>query len=158
MCLCAKLLQWCPTLWEWTVAHHALLSMGFSRQEYWSGLPCPPSGDLFDPGIKPALNLHLLCPLHWQVGSLPLTTSGKPNYSLLNTISVLHTFFFCHIMWHVDLNSWTRNRTQTFCIGRQSFNHRSTRDVWHCVFWYTDLIYFLQPSITVRGMLKLSFT
>ena len=94
MCLCAKLLQWCPTLWEWTVAHHALLSMGFSRQEYWSGLQCPPSGDLFDPGIKPALNLHLLCPLHWQVGSLPLTTSGKPNYSLLNTISVLHTFFF----------------------------------------------------------------
>ena len=71
--------------------------MGFSRQEYWSGLPCPPSGDLFDPGIKPASNLHLLCPLHWQVGSLPLTPSGKPNYSLLNTISVLDTvfFFFC---------------------------------------------------------------
>ena len=38
----------------WTVAHQALLSMGFSRQEYWSGLPCPPSGALPDPGIKPA--------------------------------------------------------------------------------------------------------
>ena len=37
----------------WTVAHHAPLSMGFSRQEYWSGLPCPPPGDLPDPGIKP---------------------------------------------------------------------------------------------------------
>ena len=38
----------------WTVAHQASLSMRFSRQEYWSGLPCPPSGDLPDPGIKPA--------------------------------------------------------------------------------------------------------
>ena len=38
----------------WTVAHQAPLFMGFSRQEYWSGLPCPPSGDFPDPGIKPA--------------------------------------------------------------------------------------------------------
>ena len=37
----------------WTVAHQAPLSMGFSRQEYWSGLPCPPPGDLPDPGSKP---------------------------------------------------------------------------------------------------------
>ena len=37
----------------WTVAHQAPLSMGFSRQEYWSGVPCPPPGDLHDPGIKP---------------------------------------------------------------------------------------------------------
>jgi len=38
---------------SWTVAPQALLSMGFSRQEYWSGLPCPPPGDLPDPGIEP---------------------------------------------------------------------------------------------------------
>ena len=38
----------------WTVAHQAPLSMGFSRQECWSGLPFPPPGDLPDPGIKPA--------------------------------------------------------------------------------------------------------
>ena len=37
----------------WTVARWAPLSMGFSRQEYWSGLPCPPPVDLPDPGIKP---------------------------------------------------------------------------------------------------------
>ena len=37
----------------WTVAHQAPLSMRFSRQEYWSGLPCPPPGDLPNPGIKP---------------------------------------------------------------------------------------------------------
>ena len=51
----AQLLQLCrlfATLW--TVACQAPLSMGFSRQEYWSGLPCPPSGDLSDSGIEPA--------------------------------------------------------------------------------------------------------
>jgi len=37
----------------WTVACQAPLSMGFSRQEYWRGLPCPPPGDLPYPGIKP---------------------------------------------------------------------------------------------------------
>ena len=36
----------------WTVARQAFLSMGFSRQEYWSGLPCHPLGDLPDPGTK----------------------------------------------------------------------------------------------------------
>ena len=36
----------------WTVARQPPLSMGFSRQEYWSGLPCPPPGDLLDQGIK----------------------------------------------------------------------------------------------------------
>ena len=44
----------CPTLaTPWTVAHQAPLSMGFSRQEYWSGLPFPSPGDLLDPGIEP---------------------------------------------------------------------------------------------------------
>ena len=37
----------------WTIAHQATLSMGFSRQEYWSGLPFPSPGDLPNPGIKP---------------------------------------------------------------------------------------------------------
>ena len=37
----------------WTVAHQAPLSMGFSRQVYWSGLPFPSPGDLASPGIKP---------------------------------------------------------------------------------------------------------
>ena len=38
----------------WTVAHHASLSMEFSRDEYWRGLPLPPPEDLSDPGIEPA--------------------------------------------------------------------------------------------------------
>ena len=38
---------------RWTVAYQASLSMGFSRQEYWSGLPFPSPGDLPNPGIEP---------------------------------------------------------------------------------------------------------
>ena len=60
----------------WTVACQAPLSMGFSRQEHWTGLPCPPPGDLPDPGIKPTS----LCLLHWQADSLPLAPPGKPGY------------------------------------------------------------------------------
>ena len=43
----------------WTIAHQSLLSMGFCRQENWSGLLCPPPGDLSNPGIKP---LSLMSP------------------------------------------------------------------------------------------------
>ena len=49
VCVCALRLFATP----WTVARHAPLSMGFSRQEYCSGLPCPFPGDLPDPGIEP---------------------------------------------------------------------------------------------------------
>ena len=52
--MCAKSLQSCPTLCDpWTVALPSPLSMGFSRQEYWRELPCPPPGDLPHPGIEP---------------------------------------------------------------------------------------------------------
>ena len=44
-----------PFATSWTVARQAPLSMGFSRQEYWRGLPYPPPGDLPDPGIKPGV-------------------------------------------------------------------------------------------------------
>ena len=66
----------CVRLFEtpWTVDCQAPLSMGFSRQEYWSGWPFPPPGDLPDPGIEP-LSLSLL---HWQEDSSPLALPGKP--------------------------------------------------------------------------------
>ena len=50
------------------------LSVGFSGQEYWSGLPCPPPGDLPDPEIQPT-SLHLL---QWQAAPLPLVPPRKP--------------------------------------------------------------------------------
>ena len=54
----------------WTVAHQAPLSMGFPRQEYWSGLPCSLPVDILDPGIEP------MCLLHWQEDSF---NTGKPD-------------------------------------------------------------------------------
>ena len=56
----------------WTRAHQAPLSMGFSRQEYWSGLSCPPPRVLLNPVIKP----HVLYLLYWQASSLPLAPPG----------------------------------------------------------------------------------
>ena len=44
----------------WTIACQAPLSVGFSREEYWSELPCPPPGDLPDPGIEPT-SLNISC-------------------------------------------------------------------------------------------------
>ena len=68
--VCAKSLQLCLTLCNpWNIVHQALLSMGFSRQEYWIWLPCPPPRDLPNPVIKPFL--------HWWVGSLPLSTTWE---------------------------------------------------------------------------------
>ena len=57
----------------WTVVHQAPLSMEFSRQEYWSGLPCPSPRDLPDPGIKPGSPTL-------QADSLPSEPPGKPKY------------------------------------------------------------------------------
>ena len=49
--------------------------MGFSRQEHWSGLPCPPPEDLPNPGTEP-----VSCLLHWQADSLKLSHQGIPVY------------------------------------------------------------------------------
>ena len=58
----------------WTIAHQASPSMGFPRQEYWSGLPFPPPGDLSDPGIEPMSPVSPTL----QADSLLLEPSGKP--------------------------------------------------------------------------------
>ena len=59
---------------RWTVARQVPLSIGVSRQEYWSGLPCPPPGELPDPGIKPASPAAPAL----QAGSLSLSYLGSP--------------------------------------------------------------------------------
>ena len=68
---CSSRLRLFVTLW--TLALQAPLSMGFSRQEYWSGLPCFPPGHLPDPGIEPASPVSLAL----QVDSLPLSQLGS---------------------------------------------------------------------------------
>ena len=58
-----------------TIARQASLPMGFSRQEYWSGLPCPPPGELPNLGIKPRSPTL-------QADSLPSEQPGKPTFKL----------------------------------------------------------------------------
>ena len=67
----------------WPVAHQAPLSIGFPKQEYWSGLPFPSPGDLTDPEIKPT-------PPDWQGDSLPLSHLGSPHITLYMYIHTIH--------------------------------------------------------------------
>ena len=81
--------------------------MGFLKQEYWSGLPFPSPGDLPDPGIEPGL----LCLLHWQTGSLPLSSwkaSKDLFHSLILTQRIDTVKLWC---WGRILRvSWTARR------------------------------------------------
>ena len=76
----------------WTVAHQALLSMRFPRQEHWNGLSCPSPGDLPDPGIKPVSPVSPAL----QADSLPI----REVLSQLYKINKLILFF-----WRIQLSS-----------------------------------------------------
>ena len=111
-CVPAKLLshvRLCETLW--TLAHQAPVSQGFSRQEYWSGLPCFPPGDLPNPGIEPvslmspALAGFFTTRATWEAHTLP-STKYHPILSLLacqhclQKCMIAFFFFFAHIWGH----------------------------------------------------------
>ena len=70
----------------WTVAYQALLSMGFSRQEYWSGLPFPSPGDLPNPGIEPRSPTL-------QAGCLPAEPQGQLKNTGVGSLSLLQGIF-----------------------------------------------------------------
>ena len=81
----------------WTVARQAPLSMGFPRQEYWSGLPCPSPGVFPTQGQKPGY----LGLLHWH--SLPLCHLGSPE------------------MWHIFMENKTNKNLRWFWSSPQGF-------------------------------------
>ena len=123
----AQLFSWIQLfVTPWTIAHQAPLSMGFSRQDYWIGLPFPSPGDLPDPGIKPtsltssALEGRFFTPL----------PPGKPELSV--------GIFICK--W----NKWTVNN---LCRKDRWINNQSqgygTKDI-H--FLFID-IYFHAPAL-----------
>ena len=71
LCCCAVSIRVHLFVTPWTTARQApLCPWGFSRQEHWSGLPCPSPGDLPDPGIEPRSPA-------WQVDSLPSEPPGS---------------------------------------------------------------------------------
>ena len=69
----------------WTVVHQAPLSMEFSKQEYWSGLPFPPPGDLPNPGIEPASSAL-------QADSLLLSHQGSHKYLTCASLNHFHEY------------------------------------------------------------------
>ena len=95
----------------WTVVHQAPLSVGVSRQEYWRGLPCPPPGDLPDPGIEPTFlmspalavtrtwyNLHK-SNLHWvpESDAACIFWPRSSHLSFRHFISSLSLLFFLNM-------------------------------------------------------------
>ena len=79
----------------WTVAHQVLLSMGFSRQEYWSGLPFPIPGELLDPGIKPVS---------------PWIPAFQADYLPAEPINwVMKTTLFTILYWFCHISTWIRH-------------------------------------------------
>ena len=78
---------------SWTVAHQASPSMGFSKKEYWSGLPFPSPGDLLDPRIEPQSPAL-------QADALPSEPPGK----MTCIVSLRHFFFPVSIFWDFVLN------------------------------------------------------
>ena len=83
-----RVAQSCPTLvTPWTVARQAPLSMGFLRQEYWSGLPFPSPGNLPDSGIKLTYE-YVSCIGRWILYCLSYQGSQQTNTEFINTENI----------------------------------------------------------------------
>ena len=97
-------------LTPWTVALQAPLSMRFSRQEYWSGLPCPLPGDLPDPGFEPRSSAL-------QVNSLLSESPGK--YINLIYLGLNPPSFFCLfsiLFFSLSCLFWIKIFYFSFCL------------------------------------------
>ena len=118
-CVCAELLQLCLTLCNpMDRFRQAPLSVGFSRQTYWSGLPCPPPGDLPDPGTEPA---SLKSPA-LAGGFFAISVTGKPDrkgaalkfpkpgfYMILSSYPLACVVFSFTVAWKlhsINLEQW----------------------------------------------------
>ena len=108
----------------WTITQQAPLSMGFSRQEYWSGLPFPPPGDLPNPRIKtassvaPALQVDSLPMSHWEN---PKTLGVILNYSLFSFPSpiCISSVLLCNKLYLISA-CWETGHTLAGSPGSKS--------------------------------------
>ena len=139
--------QSCPTLCDpWTVAHQAPLFMGFSRQEYWSGLPLPSPRDLPNPGIEPGSPAFQADTLTSEPPGKPSTgidRSNKQNRTPRNKRMYLWTCMHtCHVfkvtiqwkMKKMKLGHLLANYEKT---GRKYYSstitpYTKTNSRWHC--------------------------
>ena len=103
--------QSCPSLCDpRTVTTGLLCPWGFSRQEYWSRLSCPPPGEFPNPGIKPRSPTL-------QVDCLPSESSEKAHNNIC-----WHNTFFWLCTWEV-ISSPIRDQTQALAVKAQNPNH-----------------------------------
>ena len=114
--------QSCPTLCDpWTVAHQAPPSMGFSGQEYWSGLPFPSPGDLPDPGVEPRSPTL-------QANALTSAPPGKPVFLKM---SVEKKKKYTALLYSaVSWSSWENVANVSFVISILALCHCDYHSPW----------------------------
>ena len=151
-CGCCLAAQWYPTFLRPMdyIAHQGPLSMGFSRQEYWRGLPFPAPGDLSDPGIKPtSLALAGRCfmgespgklieAIHiygcWWFSHSVVSNSCAP-VDCSPPGSSAHGILQARILEWVAISfskgsSQPRNQTQVSCIAGRFFTYWAMREIY----------------------------
>ena len=89
-----------------TGAHQAPLSMGFSRREYWNVLPCPPPGDLPDPGIKPAFLRSPVLPGGFFTSRTTLEAYNKHSFAM-------HGGKMIHPYCRVKMDVWIKKKQRS---------------------------------------------
>ena len=107
LCVCTQSLSGLDSATPWTVAHQASLSMGFSRQQYWNGLPFPSPGDLSHPGIQPESP-------SLASGFLTTEPPGKPHCATQD-VSFLVCFLNFYFRTFKDFKSILHLLTFSFC-------------------------------------------
>ena len=131
----------------WTIAHQAPVSMGFSRQEYWSGLPCSPPGDLPNREIRP---------------ESPPTPELQADYLLLSHQGRQSDAYLSLIGPAIPLTWAIGSSGILFCCPSRSINSRTSSSavglqvicepLLH--FWYHLILYMLSPTHT-ESLMKL---
>ena len=152
--------QSCLTVTPWTAAHQAPLSLRFSRQGYWSGLPFPSPGDLPNPGIEPGSPAL-------QANSLPTELQGKLDMYILNCLkfqeainacickfwtdveklgknylSTKKTFYSKMIAWEKHFCKWKNRRSYPLCRIKSSRGIccKTNRILWQQRKWYISIM------------------
>ena len=112
----------------WTIAHQAPLSMGFSWQEYWSGLLCSPPGSLLDPGIEPMSLMWPALASGFFTISILLGKYAQFPVVYVNNMYFMHIYQFCmtdcSLIWRLVRTK--RNSTREFGDETQRGKHEVT--------------------------------
>ena len=127
----------------WTEAHQAPLSMGFPRQEHWSGLSFLFQGIFLTQGSNPYL-------LHWQVGSLPLGHLGSPlgNFRAYQTVIQLKTLLLLS-SWEFSRVLFQEQNKYQICISYHKSQGHSTPVI---LAWYPVLTLILQIRVSTGNL------